>query len=404
MSAFARVLGGVAVVAFAVRLAYALAVAPDITFLDDDTYYHVTANALADGDGYVRPIELTQGELVPSAEHPPLYSGLLALVSLLGGTGVDAHRVVGVLAGTATVLLVALVARRLAGDRAAIAAAVIAALFPAFVAADGSLMSEPILGTLVAGTVLVALRARQRPTLLAAAALGVLVGLCGLARTESLLLLPLLAVAIAWRLPARRLAFAGVVAAAACAVLAPWVVRNWSTFDRPLVSTNDGTTLAGSNCERTYHGEDLAWFVFDCALEPRSATGDEAERSARLRDRAVDYIGENKGRAVVVAGVRVLSLWGLYRPERHNVVTGRDIDVQKAGVVAFYPIVLLALVGLWRRRRGPHVAILLAPILAATIAAAITYGGPRLRHGADVVVVALAGVGAAALVDRRKRG
>jgi hypothetical protein len=396
-------LTGIVAVALAVRVAYAFVVAPDIAFLDDDTYYHVTANALADGHGYVRPIELIQGRELPSAEHPPLYSGLLAVVSLLGGTSVDAHRSVGIVAGTLTVLLVALVARRLAGDRAALAAAAVAALFPAFVAADGSLMSEPLLGTLMAGTLLVALRARERPTIRTLIALGALVALCGLARTEALLLLPLLVAAVVWRAPDRRLALGAVSAVAALLVLAPWVVRNWSTFDRPLISTNDGTTLAGGNCDRTYHGDDLGWFVFACALEPRDATGDEAERSARLRERGLDYIGEHKGRAVVVAGVRVLGLWGLFRPARHNVVTGRDVTVQKLGVIAFYPIALLALLGLWRIRRTPHLAIMLAPLLAATLAAAVTYGGPRLRHGADVAVVALAGAGVATLVERRVR-
>ncbi len=398
---FGRILAGVLVAAFAVRLVYALALAPGITLLDDDTYYHLTANALADGHGYVRPLELLEGRSLPSAEHPPLYSALLAIVSLVGGTGVDAHRIVGVAAGTVTVLLVALVARRLAGDRAGIAAALLAAAYPAFVAADGSLMSEPVLGMLVAASVLLALRVRERPGAAAAATLGLLVGLCVLARTESLVLLPLLAFAVVRGLPARRAAaLAGVTALAALVVLAPWVVRNWTTFDRPLISTNDGTTLAGSNCDRTYHGRDLGWFVFACALEPRSATGDEAERSARLRERALDHIRDHPGRAAVVTGARVAGLWGLYRPSRHNVVTGRHVTVQKLGVLAFYPLAMLALIALWRRRGALPLGILLAPLIAATIAAALTYGGPRLRHGADVVVVALAGVGVAAVARR----
>lgn len=380
------------------RLVYALTAAPDLELLDDDTYYHVTANALADGDGYVRPVELAlEGRSLPTAEHPPLYPALLALLSLAGATGVDAHRVVGVLVGTATVVVVALVARRLAGDRAGIAAAVIAALYPAFVAADGSLMSEPLLGLLVALTVLQALRLSDRPSLGGAALLGVLIALATLARTEWLLLLPLLAGAAALaRLP-RRWSLAAAMAVATLVVLAPWVVRNWSQFDRPLISTNDGTTLAGTNCDRTYHGADVGWFAFACADDPLRPGEDEAERSARLRDRGLDHMRDNPGRAVVVAGVRVAGLWGLYEPSRHNVVTGRSVRVQQAGVIAYYAIALLALVALWRRRRGLPLPILLAPFVAATAAAALTYGGPRLRHGADVILVVLAGVGLAAL-------
>ena len=389
--------------AFAVRLVYALALAPDIAFLDDDAYYHGTANALADGEGYVRPIDLLQGRSVPTAEHPPLYPALLALLSLVGLDSVDAHRLVNVVVGTLAVLAIALVARRLAGDRAALAAAAIAAVLPSFVAADGSLMSEPVLGLLVALAVLQALRAREAPTLRDAALLGVLLGLCTLARTETLLLLPLLLVPVAVKAPRRRVALAGVAVLAAALVLAPWVVRNWTTFDRPVLSTNDGTTLAGSNCPRTYRGPDLGWFVFDCALLPPGATGSEAERSAELRRRGLDHVEDNAGRAVLVAGVRVANLWGLYKPSRHNVVAGRHLRVQQAGVVAFYLVALLAIGGLvgLRRRRAVPLAILLAPLLAATLTAAVTYGSPRLRHGADVILVALAGAGLAALAQTR---
>src|SRR3954468_2724023 len=195
---FWPLLGAVLAVGFVVRLVYALAFAPPTTLLDDDTFFHLSANLLADGHGYIRPLDLALGgHVVPTAEHPPLYPGLLALVSWLGGTGEDAHRIVGVLAGTATVLIVALITRRLAGDRAAIIGAVIAALFPCFVAADGSLMSGPLLGLLVGASGLQALRALEGPTPARCAALGALIALATLARSEALLLLPLLAVAVA---------------------------------------------------------------------------------------------------------------------------------------------------------------------------------------------------------------
>jgi 4-amino-4-deoxy-L-arabinose transferase-like glycosyltransferase len=147
---FSTRLAAVLAVALGLRLLYALTAAPGVSLLDDDTFYHLTANYLADGRGFVLPLELLlKGHALPTAEHPPLYPALLSLISLAGGTGEDFQRLANVLVGTGTVLVVALLARRLAGDRAGLIAAVIAALYPSFVAADGALMSETLLGALV---------------------------------------------------------------------------------------------------------------------------------------------------------------------------------------------------------------------------------------------------------------
>ena len=52
---------------------------------------------------------------------------------------------------------------------------------------------------------------------------------------------------------------------AAALVIAPWTVRNWITFDQPvLLSTNDATVLTGANCHDTYHGKDLGSWRVDC--------------------------------------------------------------------------------------------------------------------------------------------
>ena len=393
--------------AFVVRVVHALALAPDVTFLDDDNFYHLTANLLAEGEGYVRPLDLAiEGRSVPTAEHPPLYPSLLAVVAWLGGTGVEAKRVVGVVAGTAAVLVVALVTRRVAGDRPALVAAGLAAFYPSFVAADGSLMSEPLLGLLVGLVVLQGLRARERPSVAAFAALGVLLALATLTRSEALLLVPIVLAGALSGVPARRAALACVAVATTALVLTPWVVRNWAVFDRPLISTNDGTTLAGSNCPQTYAGPDLGWFVFACATDPRGRSGTEAEQMARLRSRGLRYARDRPGRAVVVAGVRVLTVWGLYKPARHFEVTGRPVRTQQAGIAVFYLVGALALAGLLALRRRvarPVVLLLLAPVIATTFTAALTHGNPRLRHGAEVVLIAPAAVALAALARRPSR-
>jgi 4-amino-4-deoxy-L-arabinose transferase-like glycosyltransferase len=383
-------------IAAIVRVAYALALAPPLSFFDDDAFFHGTAQLLADGHGYLRPLDFAfHGQSIPTAEHPPLYPLLLSVPRALSLDGLDAERMIGVAIGTGTVAVAALIGRRVAGDRAGLAAAVLCATYPSFIAADGAIMSETLFGFLVALGVLAALRLRTRPSPAAAAGLGVAIGLAALTRSEGLLLLPLLGAPALWRASGHRLALGAAVALATVVVVAPWVVRNWEVFGRPVLSDNQGTLLAGSNCRRTYYGKDIGWFSVACvpAANASAAGASEAKHSASLTSRGLDYAGAHPGRAVLVAGVRLARVWGLYQPGRQAIATGRRAWVQKVGVVVYYLVVLMAILGaVSLRRRRDELVILLAPVLLASFVALVSWGSVRFRHEAEVMLLVLAGV------------
>jgi len=80
--------------------------------------------------------------------HPPGYFGLLRLWTSLFGNGDAALRVPSALAGLATILATALLARRLAGDRAALVAAWITAVAPFLVTLDREARSNALLAAL----------------------------------------------------------------------------------------------------------------------------------------------------------------------------------------------------------------------------------------------------------------
>ena len=90
-------------------------------------------------------------------------------------------------------MVLALLGRRVGGDRVGLGAAMVGAVYPVLLAADGALMSESLYGLLVASALLLALRLGERRDLASAAALGAVIGLAALTRSEGLLLLPLLA-------------------------------------------------------------------------------------------------------------------------------------------------------------------------------------------------------------------
>jgi hypothetical protein len=396
-------LAAIVACAVALRLLYVLVLARHVPMAGDSQFFHAEANLVADGRGYIEPfLDAAYDIQVPTAAHPPLYPTVLAGVSLLGGDGLLIQRAVGALVfGSMTITLIALIGRRASGsERVGLVGAAIAALYPLFLAADGAPMSESLYGMLIAACLLTALRLRDEPGTAHAAALGALIGLAALTRSEALLLLLLFGLPLTWRRARPALALL-----AACAVvLAPWTIRNWSAFDRPtLISHNDSTVLAGANCPETYRGPDLGSWRFDCISERK--TLDEGRQAGTWRREGIDYATDHAGRWPAVVPVRVLRTWDLWQPRRQlDLAEGRAKWAEGAGVVVYFlllPFVLFGAVLLWRRRRD-HALILLCPALLVTLSSAIGYGNPRFRHAFEISIVVLAGMGMAALAERRR--
>jgi Gpi18-like mannosyltransferase len=389
-----------------VRLACALALAPGLTPFGDDTFFRFTALDLGHGEGYVGSFGVfIYGRKLPTAEHPPLYPLALSVLVRLGAESLDAQRLVGVFAGTTTVLACGLIAARLAGPRAGIAAAALCAVYPAYIAADGAIMSESLFGALVACCLLLALALLERPSTLGTAGLGVLVALAALTRSEGLLLIPLLAAPLMACAPGRRVRLAATLLAAAALALSPWVIRNWHAFGQPVFTTNEGTTLAGANCPKTYYDTpSIGAFATSCLGKLGIApSANAAVSNSRLRAAGMRYLRAHRTRAVLVAGVRVLRTWGFYAIDHQTRPSGRNRTLQTTGVVIYYAVLLVGLSGaivLWRRGMRAQLAIVLAPVVLATVTAVLTYGFVRLRHPAEASLIVLAGISLASLRRR----
>lgn len=399
---FAPRLALVAAAGLVVRVAYTVLIERDARPQGDIGFYHVAAALIAEGQGYAAPYEAVfRGTLVPTAEHPPLWPAVLALVDWLGGDGFTPQRLAGCVAGTATVVLVGLVARRIAGPAAGLAAAAIAAAHPLLIGSDGSLMSESLYGALVALMLLLAYRLSERPVGRRALWLGVATGAAALTRPEALLLLALLLAPSLRRSP--RLALIAV--ASALLVIAPWTARNWITFDHPvLISTNDSTVLAGANCDLTYHGTLLGFWHDACRPLPRS--DNEAEVAAQMRSQGLRYARDHAGRLPVVVTVRLLRTWGLWQPGlMTRLAEGRNVTVERVGTVVYWLTIPLALYGavLVRRRRAVPLWPLAATAVLVSVASGLGYGYPRFRYAADIAIVILTGLAASALARRWRR-
>jgi 4-amino-4-deoxy-L-arabinose transferase-like glycosyltransferase len=393
----------------ALRAFYTLVITPFQLGFGDWLYYNGQANAIAAGDGFVNPFLALDGAGAPSAAHPPLYPLLLSIVSALGGHGFRSHRVVGVLYGGLSIVLIGLLARRIGGDRVGLIAAGLTAVYPIFIATDGALLAETLYTPLIAGVLLCAYKLLDDQRARWAVALGAVIGLAALTRSEALLLLPLLALPVALRQRqgwVRRAVAAGL---AALVVVLPWTVRNYAAFDRPVaISTQEGALIGGANCHRTYHGADTGGWRAEC-LPPRTKEN-EAEQSDVWRKDGIDYAADHTGRIPAVVGVRVLKMLDFYQPRRQLMFAeGRSHTVEAIGIGVYYALLPLAAFGVvLLRRRGDPLVVLAGPVAMTLVTSVLFYGVPRLRHAAEIVIVVLAAVALSEIwtriPNRRTRG
>ena len=395
----AWLVGGLAA---AMRVGYVLLAAPGrLPFPSDALWYHLQSRLIAHGHWFVNPF--TFGRVGPppaTAVHPPLYPLVLAAAVRVGVSSVQAEQLLGAAIGVGTVVLASVLAGKLAGPRAALVTGLLAAVSPALWVTDGGVLSEGLLSLLVVAALLVAVQQHRRPSLVGGGALGALIGLAALTRAEAILLVPLLVIPlvarrVTWSLP--RPAWAGCALAATALVLAPWLIRNAVTFQRPVtLSTGDGT-LAGSNCAVTYGGTNLGLWSTSCYPPP--PPGDESVVTGFWRDEGIRYAEHRLSRLPVVLAARVGREWSLFRPLQNARIErddGRPLWASEAAVVGFWIVLIPAVAGglVLRRRREP-LWILLMPLVVVTATAAAVWGAIRFRAPAEVALVVLAGIGAA---------
>ena len=432
-------LGAIALVALAVRLTYVLTTTWDAGVVGDRANYHYTANGIAEGHGFWTWIPENFEQIgsdfsgnprmekligvEKSAQYPPLYPLYLSAFSFVGLDGVHAHIVATRLLGLALVLLIGVLGREIAGSRVGLIAAGIAAVYANFWLHDGLIMAETLGMLLAAAVVYATYRLWGAPSLKLAAGVGALIGLGALARSELTLLLLLLGVPFVVRRLARtaikeRLTYLLVMGAAALLVVSPWLIRNLTSFEKPVFLTSEpGQTLAGTNCEAAYEGPLLGWWSGLCIINDQTyPKGDPSERDSVWRERAFDFISDNKGRVPAVVGARFGRMWGLFRPGTPwgelgagetlalEVYEGRPEGAARVAHGQFYVLAVFAIWGAFvLRRRGKTLfPILMLPVLVS-ITGILTFGTARYRVVAEIAIAVLAAAAIDELWSRRRR-
>ncbi len=406
-------IGVVALVGLAWRVAYTYRqFRHDDQLFDegDAVMYSTAAHNTAEGNWFENAFYGTH-----FADHPPLTVVSLVPTGWLFPDSVMAQRYTFCLVGALSIVVIGLLARRLAGPVAGVAAAVVAAANPNLWMNDAVIMSESISTLLIAALLWAAVELRRSPTLARAGLVGALCGLTILARAEIGLFLPLLiipAIALGGELRRRdRVLRAGAAVMVAALVVAPWTLWNTLEFEKPvLISTNDGTTLLGSNCERTQTGNTMGSWSIQCVVDFNRAERteerglDDSEVSALQRDQAIENITGNLDRLPTLVFARLGRTFGWWEIDQQvyiNQGEGRPTWASWAGYWSFWALVPVSVAGaVALRRRRADLLPAAATLLTVLIVSAAFYGIARFRLPLDVMTCVLAGAAAAALVER----
>jgi hypothetical protein len=406
---FLRWLALITAVGAAWRLGYLFAAKiDDPLLLNDSLYYSIQAGRNSEGDWFREALTS-----LPGAEHGPLTVLYLTPWSLGPGDLVQWQRIGITLVGIAAVFVIGLLGDGLAGPRVGLVAAGVAAVYPNLWLNDSLVMSESLAILIVAGALVVALDFDRHPGAGRAVALGALVGLGALTRSEIILFAAGFAALAWWRSVGhpRRALMPVLVLAATVVTISPWVAYNLVRFENPvLLTTNGERTLLGANCELAYYDDVGGWDIRCLGAVPSAEGVDGSVDAGRRRDVALDYVRDHLDRvpAVVAARVgRLLDVYGLGSLVAFDAGEEKARGAVWAGIVSWWVLAPLAVFG-WvvagRSRGAPERRAarwwLAVPVIAALVTAVLFYGAHRIRAPAEPAVVAVAALGAVEVFDR----
>lgn len=422
---FLAYLAPIAAVGLAIRATFVLVRQSSVELVTGDAFwYHFQAKLVAEGRGFLHPFDFYKDGIVsPGADHPPGFVLVLAALDVVGIDTPQGQRLAMCLVGTASIVVIAFLARRLAGPTVGLIAAGVASLYPNMWINDGMLMVETVFIFATALSLLACYQYLEAPAWSSLVLLSASLTAAAMVRPEAIVLFALLATPLvlarrstSWR---TRLSHLSVAALIPILAFAPWVAYNLGRFEEPvLLSTGAGQTLAAGNCDLTYSGRNLGFYDTNCLLEPQiepPTTDDRSERDNQYRELATAYMSDNVGELPKVMAARVGRVWHVFRPGQSigldGFVEGRaggppgtGFRLVREALWSYYALMALAVPGLFLLRRAGHrIYPLLAQPVLVTVIAAGTFGITRYRAGVEVSIVIAAAVTIGYLVDRLRR-
>ena len=349
-----------------------------VCLADDAFYYLQIAQNIAQGKGAT-----FDGQIFTNGFHP-LYMAICVLMKLIfpGQLTVLPVMIFFAFVGAINTLLLYLLARKIAGDAAGIAAACFWTLhpFPQFIEMMGVEAPLAVGAMLVAALWWLGIKNGRIDHKAGWVVMGVLVGLCFLARTDSIFFILILAAEMLWVYRKQwGDRFFNFLAAslAALATVAPWLIWNLVRFGR--ISQDSGRSLYAFS--RQYN-EQMG-----------ISLGDVLGRQLQVafHDHLVRFAGfpQSKHGMIALAIAAVIGLWALFfvRDDRIGIRKGAGAFVLAGlAIWVFYNFVF------WTSKYWYFLAFLAAAALVfARLVAKVAEKQPRYRWLVVALVVCILG-------------
>ncbi len=269
-------------VAFSLRIGNLLEMRANSPFFDmpttDSQIYDNLAQTLAEGEWLGTEV----------FNYNPLYPYFLGLLYSLFGHSYLMVKLVQTILGVASCLLVYLIGQRLFNRRVGLVAAAMAACFGPFIFYEELLLATALTGFLLVSTVLLLLRAGERPTVIRCILAGLLLGVSFVSRPT---LLPV--IAFGWLLftlrkeRKRRIASRlAILTLFASLMVLPVTIRNYVVGDDlVLISAHTGHTFFLGN-----HAESTGYFNIPSEI-PRTLVDDPIGQKEWFSSAAEEDIG-----------------------------------------------------------------------------------------------------------------
>jgi 4-amino-4-deoxy-L-arabinose transferase-like glycosyltransferase len=413
-------LGGILLVALALRLVWISTVQPDPRDgrFDDSVWYHHSARLLADGHGYV-----SYQTLKPTALWAPGYPVLLAGLFKLPGDDVAAARALNVLAGVALVAAAYYLGSRLWNERAGLIAAALMAFFPSHIYFSTLVMTEVLYTGLAACLLCLALAwtMRKDVSLWRVFGVGIAAGALGMVRPEGgLLVLAVIAAWVAYHRSVRRVAtYVALLVLGMAVFYAPWTARNMAQLHAPVVSTTGlGQVLIQGHTAQATGRPDLSavlrlWDRFSGVAFPEREVRMNNYATRKSIDYGVHHIWRELGMAPdrlawFFRGDDTSVVWvnhagGSQPKEFSSAWEGRWMALAN---VYYYSVIGIMVLGLpfWLLRMDRRHVIIWAPfVVYAAMWAFLFVGEARYHFPLLPIFAVLAGIGLSAFLGQVTR-
>jgi 4-amino-4-deoxy-L-arabinose transferase-like glycosyltransferase len=342
--------------AAAVRWAFVFAVAVKPIAGGDPGVYKETAHNIRTEGVYYS----SEGR----AFRPPLYPYFVAGVYLAVGEADRSLFLVQAVIGALSAVLLYCCLRRW-DTTAAVVGAALFTIHPLMLFYEEQALTESLYIFLLLLATWLALRALDGGTGWSAAC-GVVLGLAIMCRSEAVVAAALFLTGLTLFMRGefkRRLARVALTAAAAAAIIVPWVARNYFVVGAASLSTEGGATLYLGNNPDATGGYHVPAQMF------KGVPATEAERDRYFKNLAVDYLIKNPsawGRLLIA---KQRNLWG---PHNNKLLDTADF--------VLVPFVLCGLIlAGWQKKRWYLSFFLAAPFLSMLIISSLFIGQVRFR-------------------------